>query len=353
MNLIVNAADLTPALKLAASVATNRDGGTACVQLHAGVAGLSVRATDYDAACSVAVPADVADAGVALVNARAIAATVAALPPAATVGLRAMDNLRLEITAGRSRYTLAAMPEDEAPEVTLPLCQTELPAGWLAALGQVAPTVSQDESRPATACVMWNGEAMVATDGHRLHARQLGQPKTGAVLLHRRGLSLLSAIAPTHYALEGSAATFAAGTTRVQVRRVDATFPDYTKVVPDTTGSDYRSGTVNAAALVDAMRMVSAVQGKGDVPILKLAAIGGALLLDIDSPNGDSGHTEVEADDWPLMPTFGVHPRYLAEAIRAAGGEFVRIHWLDQFSPLVVDDPANGAFVAVCMPCRL
>ncbi|MBM4346034.1 MAG: hypothetical protein FJ100_21885, partial [Deltaproteobacteria bacterium] len=224
MQLIVNAADLTPALRLAASVASTRDGVTACVQLHAGNAGLSVRATDYEAACSVAVPADVADPGVSLVNAKAIAAIVAGLPAGATVGLRALDNLRLEITAGRSRYTLAAMREDEAPEVNLPMCQTELPAGWLDALGQVAPTVSADDSRPAIACVMWDGEAMVATDGHRLHARQLGQPKTGAVLLHRRGLSLLAAIAPTHYALEGATATFAAGTTRVQVRRVDATF---------------------------------------------------------------------------------------------------------------------------------
>ncbi|MBM4346361.1 MAG: hypothetical protein FJ100_23545 [Deltaproteobacteria bacterium] len=133
---------------------------------------------------------------------------------------------------------------------------------------------------------------------------------------------------------------------------MDATFPDYTKVMPDTTSADYSSGTVSADALLVALRMVSAVQGKGD-PILKLSSTGSALMLDIDSPYGDSGHAEIEADDWPLMPLFGVSPRYLAEAIRAAGGEQVRIHWRDQLSPLVVDDPANGAFVAVLMPMRI
>lgn len=352
---------LLPLLAHAAECADKREGVTASVRLDVTDSSVTVWATDYDVTGSGTAPCDGGGDWSALVPATLMLRQIASLPDGATVTLTRRDSNRLLIEAGRSRYEVAGLDPSEFPEVAVPI-----PGGVALDSGEVrlllnraAYCVSQDDGRPAICGLYLEGKddalRATATDGHRLATATCPAPGLAIdAIMHRRALSVLRKM------LDGSPTVWLAAVGRDLVwrtrdltltcRRVEANFPDWRKVVPDTTGSPLRA-TFDAEAMLAELGRVAPVLPRGDA-ILRVTWVGpDCLELDGKGDLGDA-HTELAADCAGEGVTIGLNPAFLRDACRALGGT-VTVRATDGLLPVVLTSDAAVDCVSVLMPIRL
>jgi DNA polymerase-3 subunit beta len=334
--------------------------------MDVGGGALTVRCTDYDTEASGVVSCDGIADGSAMVPAKALLALIDRLPGGAVVSMHttgagdAFADAALVIEAGRARYTLRASGAKFPDAAAVPTMDAGCSASGLrTALEKVAGVVSQDDSRPAIGCVLWESGRLVATDGHRLHLieREALDGLRASVLVHRGGLAALLALC--EIAGDGALVMGADahrlraefGGMAISVRRIEATFPDYTKVVPEWGCAEAKAVQLPRDGLLAELARVTLMADSGDVAV-RLAVAGGALSLDVTSLRGE-GHAEVVLD--PAAPPWGplgFNPRYLREALVACDHDGVcEMQVVDSFSPALVRD--GRGFQAVLMPMRL
>lgn len=350
---------LLPLLAHAAECADKRDSITACVRLDCTDSAVTVTATDHEVSGTACAPCDGDGEWSLCVPAATLLRQIASLPDGATVSLSAGDNARLQIAAGRSKYEIAGKPAGEFPEVPAP------PEGGVALdsealrqlLARTAYCVSQDDSRPAIAGLYLRGDGetltAVATDGHRLALATMPAPGlTVDAIMHRRGLSVLRRMldsAPTVWlAMDGRNLVWRTRDLSATCRMVEANFPDYTKVIPDTANSKLHA-TFDAEAMLAELARCAPIMPRSDA-IVRLTWEGDGLHLDGTGDLGDA-HCELECEA-AGAGTIGVNPTFLRDACKALGGT-VTLVGKDGFNPLVLTSDAAAGAVVILMPMRI
>jgi DNA polymerase III subunit beta len=145
--------------------------------VHAGDDGLTVSCFDYEVSARMRIPAEVAEPGEVLVPGRLFAEITRSLP-----GLPvefADDPDGISVICGDAAFTVATLPSAEYPELPdLPLLAGIVDGGVLAAaIGQVTPAASRDDTLPVLTAVSLEFTAgamsLAATDRYRLAVRDL------------------------------------------------------------------------------------------------------------------------------------------------------------------------------------
>ena len=169
--------------------------------LEAAADGLTLSCFDYEVSARVEVAAEVAEPGTVLVPGRLLAEITRSLPSLPVEF--ADDPEGVGLTCGSASFTLVTLPLEEYPDLPeLPQVAGTVDGGMLAAaIGQVAPAASRDDTLPMLTGVNIEveGETMtlVATDRYRLAVRDLpwspvppgrsrGVPRPGADAGRRR-----------------------------------------------------------------------------------------------------------------------------------------------------------------------
>lgn len=350
---------------------------TACVHIEAEDDRLVLSATDYEVTVNAEVSAEVLEAGAALVSAKGLFQVVRALPDGATIVLTADENHRMRIEAGKGYFHLNGLPPYEFPPQNL-----DSAAGRVLVTDKVHVdsmlrhtlfSVSTDDRRPAISGILLEVEPegegqvrlrMVSTDGLRLSKveRLVAAPdydggKTSCII-HRRGAAELQRlIEGSDPALRiefvGRNLVFSSDRTRLQVRQVEANFPDYTRVIPDK--SDI-SVTLPREALATAIRRVAllGVKGRDDhIQPLKLDIEPGRVSLEMNFPSYGDAHEEVEIDTWTGAPMkFLFNPKHLLDVCGVLGSDNITLELRDQFSPCLIHSDEEPASQFVIMPMR-
>ncbi len=345
----------------------------ACVHMVAGDGVLVFTATDYDVTLSAEVAAEVDEPGAVLVNGRAFFDVVRALPDGVEVTLTSDDSHRVRVEAGRSYYHLNGLGPEEFPDVvedgagrSLTLDKSQLEG----MLRRTLFSVSADESRPALNGVLLeiepheDGNArlrMVSTDGHRLSRVERTVEASnydGSVhrtIVHRRGASELSRIFESddpgvRVELLGRNIVFESDNTRLQVRQIEESFPDYQRVIPDKGDVTV---TLSRAALTAAIRRVSTL-GSGKHALLRAELDAHRLSLEMTHADIGDAHEELEVPDYDgAKVAVGFNPRYLLDVLGVMDCEHVSLELSDQFSPCLVHSDEEPGSVFVVMPMRL
>ncbi|MHB1596418.1 MAG: DNA polymerase III subunit beta [Streptosporangiaceae bacterium] len=145
--------------------------------LRADADGLTLSCFDYEVSARIRVDADVLESGTALVPGRLLAEITRSLPirPAEF----ADDGDAVALTCGRAEFGLVCLPVQDYP----PLPESPPPLGTVgsgllaAAVAQVAPSASRDDTLPmlTAVCLDIDGTVMTlaATDRYRLAAREV------------------------------------------------------------------------------------------------------------------------------------------------------------------------------------
>jgi DNA polymerase-3 subunit beta len=337
---------------------------------------LQLKATDLDIEIVETVAAEITAPGGCTVSAHMLHDIVRKLPEGAEITLATdADGGRLLLSAGHARFSLAALPANDFPDLgasELPH-SFSLPAQSLVKLIEKTRfAISTEETRYYLNGIylhaIGSGEdgllRAVATDGHRLAQIEVPLP-VGAegipgVIVPRKTIDqTLKLIADidgdvrlelsenkiriTTHAPDGSPRVI------LTSKLIDGAFPDYGRVIP--AGNDKVMQVLNSDFIraVDRVSTLSADKGRA----VKLNIAPDSLILSVNNPDSGSAVEELPASygDEPLE--IGFNARYMLDiAAEIEGGHIIFI-LSDPSSPTIVKDEGNAAALYVLMPMRV
>ena len=338
------------------------------VQIEAADGRLALTATDLDLAIVEETPADIAQAGATTVPAHVLHDIVRKLPEGADVEL-ALEDQRLRLRAGRSRFTLACLPREDFPVMSvgeLPHRFT-LPAADLKRLiDKTRFAISTEETRYYLNGIYFHvtegagGEMLraVATDGHRLARVERAAPEgaagmAGVIVPRKTVLEIRKLIdefdGEVEISLSDTKIRYGFDSAVVTSKLIDGTFPDYTRVIP--TGNDRRL-VVSAADFAEAVDRVATISSEKSRSV-KLGLEADRIVLTVNSPESGTATEEVAAAYEGEAMEIGFNARYLLDILDQIEGGNVELLLSDAASPTVMKDSEDDSALYVLMPMRV
>ncbi|KNY20377.1 DNA polymerase III subunit beta [Methylobacterium sp. ARG-1] len=340
------------------------------VALLVGSAGLVIRATDLDLQVETTCPADVVTAGAATVAVGTLFDLLKRLPSGCSVTLEQEAAGRVVVRSGRSRVGLPTLPFSDFPELRLAGDAHEfaLPGKELSRmLGAVNFAISTEETR-----IYLNGiylQAMhpedgaavlraVASDGHRLAMIDMPAPEGCAgmpsLILPRKAQHEFAKLAdavgdgPVSLSVHASGVRASALGTVLTTKIIDATFPDYQRLIPVgndrhlTVTSDHLRGALDRALIVIAER--------GNA--VKLSIEAEQVTVTVDGSGGEvREEIDAELDGSPI--DVGFNAKYGRAIIDALESDTLRIDLGDPGSPMIWRRGGNDGPLCLLMPMRV
>ncbi|MFV2092006.1 MAG: DNA polymerase III subunit beta [Hyphomicrobiales bacterium] len=343
------------------------------VLMIAGNDGLKLTATDLDIEVIEELSAQTEQPGGATAPAHLLNDIVRKLPDGAQLELTTdPEHDRLELKAGRSRFTLPALPEADFPT----LSADDMTHHFTLAAAQIKRllertrfAISSEETRyylngiylheahdggdgaPATL-------RAVATDGHRLAQAELALPDGAAdmpgIIVPRKCVGELHKLLDTYpddVAISVSQAKirFAIGSVVLTSKLIDGTFPDYRRVIPQGNDKMMEVDSGPFARAVDRVSTVASDKGRA----VKMSIDGNRLVLSVDSPDAGSAEEEMVVSFGSEILEIGFNARYLLDVTGQIESEKVQFLFSDAVAPTMVRDPADEAALYVLMPMRV
>lgn len=324
---------------------------------------LEIVATDLERQVSDSVAAGISKTGSTTVSGLTLY-DIARKLPAGDVDLRRKDN-RVAISAGRARFALQSLPAEDFPDLDAATGKEwtfEVPASDLAVmLDKVSFAISTEETRYYLNGIFLHevGERLraVATDGHRLAWYELDRPDGAAGMpgriiprktVERLAKLVAGADGPVDITVSEARMSFGIGTTRLVSKLIDASFPEYMRVVPAVDGTCMTVHAGEFAACVDRVATIQTERGRG----VRLSVRQGMLAASMQSAAGDAADDEiaVQYDGQPIE--MGFNSRYLMDIAGQIEGECA-VHLTNPSAPAKILDTGNDRALYVIMPMRV
>jgi DNA polymerase III subunit beta len=238
-------------------------------------------------------------------------------------------------------------------------------------------SISTDETRAAlnSALFEWDGDhvRMVTTDGHRLSKMEVkvsGRQATATMLIPLKAVGELRRLAEEARAdigkdtgkdtaspkvvitQSGPNAFFDIAGSRFSVKLIDAQFPPYGQVIPQSTDRVIR---VPRLPFADALRAVSlaASDRTGGV---KLEVTSRAMKITSESPESGDGFDEVAVDYSGPEVVIGFNAKYFLDVLGAMDDDEIVLGIGGDLDPAVIKPAAESdeqSYKAVVMPMRI
>jgi len=339
------------------------------VMLEADAGKLALTATDLDIAVVEEVGANVLATGATTVAAHTLFDIVRKLPDGAEIELALEEGERLTVTAGRSRFQLAALDREEFPvmsEGDLPH-RFAMPAVELKRLIDKARfAISTEETRYYLNGIyvhVADGEEgqtlrAVATDGHRLAQVEQDLPEGAGsmpgVIVPRKTVGEVRRLiddfeGAVDVALSGTKIRFAFNGAVVTSKLIDGTFPDYSRVIPQSNDKELQLDCRVFAEAVDRVSTISSDKTRS----VKLNLSADLLTLSVNSPDSGTATEEIAASYAADDMEIGFNSKYLLDILQQVEGEMVDAHLADPASPTVLRDSVDEGVLYVLMPMRV
>ena len=372
MKVIVERSDLLKAMSRAQSIVERRTTIPILSNVLIEAIGnkISLRTTDLDIEVVEKVEATIEKDGNTTVGAHTLHDIIRKLPDGATIQL-SVDQVssRLEVKAGRSRFSLATLPREDFPI----MADSEYESNF-----SIAPKVlnrlfekskfamSTEETRYYLNGVYFHVAAeadghvlrAVATDGHRLAQIDEKLPENCAampgVIVPRKTVVELRAI------LEGDDNTISVSVSETKIRFsnssmtltskvIDGSFPDYTRVIPRENNKKMEVDAVYFAQSVDRVSTISSERARA----VKLNLQKDQLLLSVNSPDSGAADEElvVAYDDEDLE--IGFNAKYLQEISAQVDGSNALFLFNSPSDPVLMQEATDDTAIYVVMPMRV
>ena len=330
-------------------------------------AGSALRVTGFDLKLGIYtdIPADVAEPGTIVLNAKLLGDMVRSLPDD-VVTIAVDDSHMAKITCGKANFDLMGSSAEDFPELPSVDHQNTFTIGQGTLRTMIAQTVfavSDNESRPVYTGSLFEVEegklTLVSVDGYRLALRREeitgGSLNAASFIVPGISLSNLEKICPDSeenvtIALDSKHVSFRFGDTVMVSRRLDGEFMNYKKTVPTAFNVNL---TVERTALVRSVERVSLVVddrsknpirctlGDGVIDINCLTGLGRAQ--DSCLCEGQGGGMEI-----------GFNNRYLLDALRAAPADKLMLRFNSGSSPCIAQaEDGSDSFLYMVLPVRL
>lgn len=340
------------------------------VLIQADGGALTLTATDLDIEISESAPADVARKGSTTVSALTLYEIVRRLPEGAQVRLDLVqDEGRLQVSAGRSQFALAVLPEEDFPTLTtndLGVRFTVSTQDLARLFDKARFAMSQEETRYYLNGVYLHAVndgshkllRAAATDGHRLARLEAplpsGADKMPGVIVPRKAVAeigrlLADAEETVDIAVSETKIRFGFGAGHLTSKLIDGSFPDYERVIPKNNSNVLHVETKDFSQAVDRVATISADRTRS----IKMAIENDRLRLTVNNPEAGSALEELSVDYSGDPLEIGFNARYLLDIAGQIEGSTMSFRLADPASPSIVADEDDPRALYVLMPLRV
>ncbi|MEH6467348.1 MAG: DNA polymerase III subunit beta [Porticoccus sp.] len=285
------------------------------------------------------------------------------LPDGAEITL-SEEGGRVQVTSGRSRFTLSSLPANEFPNVDdgPGKCEFSIEQNALKQLiDHTAFAMAQQDVR-----YYLNGMLLevgndrvraVATDGHRLammDTQIAGLPEElTQVILPRKGVielsRLLSDEGDVSVVLGNNHIRIATADFRFTSKLVDGAYPDYDRVLPKGGDKQMEGNREELKNAFSRTAILSNEKYRG----VRLLLSESQLTLIANNPEQEEAQEEVTVNYSSDELEVGFNVSYVIDVLNVLRGENVRFTLSDANSSALIEDPVNESAVYVVMPMRL
>src|SRR3954465_2587764 len=325
--------------------------------------GLRLMATDLDLQINETVEAEVGEPGATTVPAHTLFDIVRKLPEGSQVELIAAEG-RMQVNAGRARFTLSTLPRDDFPVIA----EGELPTGFelpAATLRQIIDktrfAISTEQTRyylngiylhvsdgePLAGGVNQPVLKAAATDGHRLARVTVPRPDGASgmpgVIIPRKCVAELRKLldeldGTVEVSLSESKVRFGLGNAVLTSKLIDGTFPDYSRVIP--TAND-KLLKLDPRSLEEGVDRVSTIASERPRAV-KLSLDRDRVTRSVTSPENGTASEEVSADYGADGIEIGFNARYLLDILGQIEGDVMEVHLADAAAPTLLTETAKA-----------
>jgi DNA polymerase III subunit beta len=321
-------------------------------------------ATDLKVAMMASSSVKVSDEGGITVGARQLYEIAKGLA-GDEVRLERSDQNWLHISSGRSEFKVVGMSDRDYPKLPSvdEFATSKVESALIGEMiGKTIISVSQDETRPHLASVLFESDGekatMVSTDGHRLSKitkPMPGGPKLPAgVLLPRKGLgeirrALEGGQAESEIAVDQGFFVLKAADMVLTVKLGEGQFPPYDQVIPKDND---KKVVVGREEFLDALKRVSIIASDKTWGI-RFILEKGRIAIEADNPDLGNAKETLEADYKGAGLQIGFNARYFIDLLTEMGGKEVCLELGGDLDPALVKPCDGSEYLGVIMPMRL
>ena len=281
----------------------------------------------------------------------------------------------VSIRAGRSHFELPALSAEDFPVVKEDAepHQFDIPLNDLKqAIDSTKFAMSNEETRYYLNGIYIHAKKdgatpvlrFVATDGHRLARTEVSLPEGAsdmpAIIVSRKAITELGKLldefvsSDAHpnvtIAISDKRIRFSIGTIATSSKLIDASYPDYERVIPKQND---KTMDVTAEFFRKAVDRVSAVNKSSDVRPVKFTFGKNALTLSVSSSDGNASDEIDATTNDGLDFEIGFNPNYLLDLVPHIKTGTASFDFSDANSPVIVRDKGNDSTIFVVMPMRV
>jgi len=325
---------------------------------------LTLLATDIEIQIRTATTAAGPEKAAMTVAARKLQDILRSLPESSEVNL-SLDEKRLTLKAGKSRFNLQTLPAEDFPRMVAAdgaksaLSLTQKQFKRLLALVQYS--MAQQDIRyylNGLLLVVTGSEIrVVATDGHRLAyaAEDIGgnHERLEVILPRKTVLELSRQLADNDEALEivltPTQAQFRFGDIELVSKLIDGKFPDYERVIPQNHNKVI---TLERSVLLQSL-LRAAILTNEKFRGVRLVLSPGSLKIISTNAEQEEAQDELEIDYQAETLDVGFNVTYLLDVLNNIAAETIECRLADANSSALFTLPGNDRFKYVVMPMRI
>ncbi len=325
---------------------------------------LTLLATDIEIQIRTKAAAATGEKVALTVGARKLQDILRSLPENAEVSL-SVDDKRLQLKAGKSRFNLQTLPAEDFPRMSMAegqatrIAMSQKQFRHLLSLVQYAMAQQDIRYYLNGLLLVTNGREMrvVATDGHRLaFASELmaeDLPRSEVILPRKTVLELSRQLAdndePLEIVLSPTQAQFRFGDIELVSKLIDGKFPDYERVIPQhhnkvvSLQRDQFLHSLQRAAILTNEKF------RG----VRLMLSSGSLKIVSTNAEQEEAQEEIEVAYGGDPLDIGFNVTYLLDVLNNVPAEVIECRLSDASSSALFTLPGNERFKYVVMPMRI
>lgn len=332
---------------------------------------LTMTATDSNLEVVQTMPCKDEIAGSVTLPAGVLHEIVRRLPADSRVQVSPSDDAgRVEISSGRSSFTLPILPAEDFPVLGAepPTHRFDLDASAARLLlERTRMSMSSEETRFYLNGVYLHATRSegipvlraVATDGHRLARVEMPLPEGAeempGIIIPRKAVGEVlrltdETVDTVAVAVSETRASFGFGDRTLTTKLVDGSFPQYERVIPQNND---RELVVDSRSFADAVDRVAAVASDRNSCTVKLAIDPGELVVSSSSGDSGSGEEVLEVSYGATAMQIGFNARYLLDITGQIHGEGTVFRLADGGAPAILRDRDDESSIYVVMPVRV
>lgn len=302
--------------------------------------------------------------GAVTVGARKLQEILRSLPDTAEVSL-VLEDKRLTVRAGKSRFSLQTLPADDFPRMTMTEGETRqfsiTQKAFRHLLGKTQYGMAAQDVRYYLngLLLLVEGKELraVATDGHRLTFASVeieaDLPRQEMILPRKTVLELNRLLVdndePLNITLASNQVRFAFGSVVLVSKLIDGKFPDYERVVPATLKNHM---TVGRQTLMQAMNR-AAILTNEKFRGIRVVLGENSLKLMAANAEQEEAQEEIEVQYTGDAIDVGFNVGYLLDVLNNVHTEEIQWSFNDANSSALITVPGNERFKYVIMPMRI